>query len=126
MVGRRFDTRPAQIAINLFDVLAGARIDDPERRPAGQLHDRTNLLVARCDLTYFKVEVWPIESADDLSCVCDPELRQDIATYRGCGSSGQCKNRRRFQLRDDVAQTQIVGTKVMSPKRDAVGLIDCK
>src|SRR5262245_60533508 len=105
MVGSRVDTCPPQIGVNFFDVLAGSGIDDAERRPAGQLHDRPNLFEVRGHLTHFKVKVWAIESTDDLSCVRDPELRQDIAAYGGGGSGSQRKNRWRFQLRDDVAQT---------------------
>src|SRR5437016_13965864 len=115
MVGCRFDTRPAQIAINFFYVFAGSRIDDAERRPAGQLHNSPNLFLVRCDLTHFKVKVWTIESTDDLSRVRDAKLRQDIAAHRGGGSGSQCKDWRRFQLRDDVAQTQIIRTKIMAP-----------
>src|SRR5438093_377355 len=126
MVCRRFDASTAQIAINFFHVLAGPRVDDAERRPAGQLHDGANLFVACGDFAHFQVKVWTIESADDLSCLRDPELRQDIAAYGRCSSSSQREDRGRFQLRNDVAQTQIVRTKVMSPKGYAVGLVDCK
>src|SRR5207249_4214619 len=126
MIGSRLDPRSPQIGMNLFNVLAGAGINDAERRPAGQFHDGPNFFMIGCDLPYFQVKVWPIESADDLSCVCYLELRQDIAAERRCGSGSERKNRRGFNLRDDVTQTQIVGTEVVAPKRDAVRLIDRK
>ena len=126
MIGCGLDTGAPQIRINLFNVLAGSCINDAERRPAGQFHNGPNFFMVGCDLPYFKVKVWAIESADDLSRVCHFELRQDIATDRRCGGGSERKDRRGFQLRDDVTQTQIVGTEVVAPKRDAVRLINRK
>src|SRR6266581_3065043 len=126
MIGCGLDTRSPQIGVNLFNVLAGSCINDAEWRPAGQFHHGPNFFMIGCDLPYFKVKVWPIESADDLTCMCHLELRQDIAADCRCGGGSERKNSRGFQLRDDVTQTQIVGTEVVAPKRDAVRFIDRK
>src|SRR3989442_14312338 len=87
MIGCGLDTGSPQIGINLFNVLAGSCINDAEWRPAGQFHNGPNFFMVGSDLPYFKVMVWPIESADVLSRARLYELRRLIATIRshvGC------------------------------------------
>src|SRR5947209_19825137 len=107
MIGCGLDTRVPQIRINLFNVLAGSCINDAERRPAGQFHNGPNFFMVGGDLPYFKVKVWPIESADDLSRVCHFELRQDIATYIRCGGCSELKDRSVLQLWYVETQMQV-------------------
>ena len=54
----------------------------------------------------------------------EPQLQTNVLTNFRRGRGRKCGHRRVAQTVDDWLQTQVVGTKVMSPFRNAVGFVD--
>src|SRR3989440_158163 len=69
-------------------------------------------------------QVGPVEVADDHPRVAQPQPLDDVLPYRRRGGRGQRHHRRPAQLRDQVAELQVVGTEVVPPRGDAVCLVD--
>src|SRR5262249_52537436 len=65
-----------------------------------------------------------IEPAHHLKSAVDGELTQNIASDGGCRCCGQGQHRRWLQFPHCVAQTQIVRTKIVTPKRNTVRFVD--
>src|SRR5262245_39498394 len=77
-----FHTRPTQAAIDVFHILSRSGVHDTKRRPSSQLHNSPNLFRVRRDLAHFEIEIWAIESANDLKRAIDTELRDNVAADR--------------------------------------------
>src|SRR5215468_503427 len=112
--------------MDVFNVLTCSGINDPKRRPSRQLHDGANLLRSGGNLSHFKIKIRAVKSADDLRRALNAELCEDIPADRRCGCCREREYRRRLEIADCAAQAQIIGTKVMSPKGDAVRFINRK
>ena len=71
-----------------------------------------------------KKEVRPVERADEDSRPPDEQLVGDLAAGRRVGGRSHGDGLHAAERFDDLAQAQIFGTEVVTPLRDAMGLVD--
>jgi hypothetical protein len=72
-----------------------------------------------------QVEVRPREPSEHLDTAAfEPELSLDLGAHIGRRRRGACQDARRGKLREERADAQVVGSKVVPPVGDAVRLID--
>src|SRR5262245_24432114 len=124
MIGRRLNAGASQTAVNIFDILPRSSVNNAKRRPSRKFDNRSNLFGRRRNLTNFEIQIRAVETTHNFNRSFDVELSADVATYRWSSSRSQRQYWRRFQFADNAPKLQVIGTEIMSPKRNAVRLID--
>lgn len=106
-------------------VRAGGDVDEPGLRGGERrLDDRPLLRGVVLVPLDGEVDVRPVESADQHARVVEAEPFDDVRSHGRRAGGRQRDHGRMPQRRDHRPELQVVGTEVVPPRRDAVGLID--
>jgi len=70
-----------------------------------------------------EVQVGPVEAAGDDQRLTQPEPLDDVVPHGRRRRRGEGEDGRVAETVDGVPEAQVVGAEVMSPGRDAVGLV---
>ena len=81
----------------------------------GQPFDTRYLFAFLFGVHHINGQVWPVEAADECFRFQQSQLFDYVGTHVRCGRSSERERLHVSQERDDVLQTQVVGTKIVAP-----------
>ena len=124
VIGRRRELG-AELGAELLRVLARGRVHDG--RAASLLREdvahRLEAL-ARAHLEHLDGEVRPAEAVNEALPAGEPELLDDVVLNERRRGRGERDDRRGAQHRQPLAEHPVIGPEVVTPLRDAMGLVD--
>jgi hypothetical protein len=116
-------SRLREASCRFFDPFSGGGIDQGglSGHKRGQ---ELSLGLQRLDLQHFDVDVLSLKPLDHDGCVGHTQRFEDVFLDLGSGRGGQSDGGGVSECLSNCSKTQVVGAKVVTPLREAVGFVD--
>ncbi len=94
--------------------------------PVALAHEREELLGGVALVDHGVADVGPVETGDEAGRLGEPEASAHVVARLGVGGRRAGDDRHVGEQLAQAAQVDVLGTEVVAPLRDAVGLVDGK
>ena len=115
--------RPGDRGRRLVDVLSRGAVHQ-RGTSARERADQRVLLAGALDLDHVDSQVGTVETANEAPRLREAEHAEDVGLHLGGGGGGERHRARAAQRFPRLPQSQVVGSEVVPPLAEAVGLVD--
>ena len=124
VVAGRVHAVGAQREHDLLHVAPGSRVDETGATAAREREDAADLLLVAGGARHLDEEVGPVEASDENLGIVQPERADDVLSHLGRGGGGERQDALGAQVSARFGELEVVGPEIVSPRRDAVRLVD--